>query len=465
MLETERILRNQSKLAELHPVFCSKLVTAIQEMEQAGFRPRIQEAWRSPDNQLAAFHAGTSKLKYGFHNITAPDGTKEALAADILDDDHPEDVGQAYILHLAAASLRNGLISGAFFDLTADKIASLYKALVDMNWNAPVTIGWDPLHVQVTGMTVEEAKAGKRPLEQLAVAGAGTPAAPGIPSTPGGSTSTPQTVSMKRHYRLTNLDTNQSVDYEWSAAFKPVMLLAVPYIWQTGPGAGAQRIDCGAACAVMLLGAYLNLNLTPDEFHTRCGVAGNATMSVAQVRNGLGSLGLLTDLRTGMSLQDVFNTLATGKPLITLLRYKTLNTAGLTERPFEGPHFAVAVGIDCKNIYLHDPLYTDPAAGEAHAYPLDLFWQAWKDAGSDPTMPTPERAAIIPAAGIGFRLTRRAMITAQSLNVRAAPNANSQIVASLHLNDIVEIQREMNGWGEIGEKRWISLSYTAQVSG
>jgi hypothetical protein len=63
--------------------------------------------------------------------------------------------------------------------------------------------------------------------------------------------------------------------------------------------------------------------------------------------------------------------------------------------------------MDIKNIYLHDPLGADPARNDAHPYPLDLFWKAWKGVASDPKFPGPERGAIIPLAGIGFKLPRQ----------------------------------------------------------
>jgi hypothetical protein len=215
----------------------------------------------------------------------------------------------------------------------------------------------------------------------------------------------------------------------------------------------------------MLLGVYLKLTMTPAEFHACCGIPQEALPGAAQVRSVLGSLGLLTDLRTGLSLQMLFDTLAAGKPLVTLIRYRVLSAAGLTEQPFNGLHFGVAVGMDSRNIYLHDPLYTDPAAGEAHAYPLDVFLLAWKEGASDPTLPSQVCGAIIPTAGIGFRMTRRLRITAPALHVRSTPVPNGKVVATLGLNEVVEIQREMGGWGEIRENQWISLAYTAQVPG
>ena len=122
--------------------------------------------------------------------------------------------------------------------------------------------------------------------------------------------------------------------------------------------------------------------------------------------------------------------------------------------------FAVAVGMDIKHIYLHDPLYTNPADGEAHAYPLEIFWQAWKETASDTKYPGPERAAIIPTGGIGFRLARKVMVKQASLNIRSGPGVNFPVVGSAKKGEIYEITREMGGWGAISEDRWFALQYT-----
>jgi hypothetical protein len=470
MLEADRKLRNQNMLLEMYPVFRTKVAAVLQEMESYGYRPRIQEAWRSVETQMSYYRQGLTKLQYSFHTVTGANGTKEALAADILDDDRPDGVKLPYIIHLAAAAKNNGLTTGAYFDLAPDKVAALDAAIASKNWSAPVYIGWDSLHVQITGMTPDDAKAGIRPAADVTGTTSGTTgtgSTSGTGTTGTGSTSgagtTSTTTIPSRHFRLINLDTNQSTDFEQATPLRPVTLLPVPYVSQLGVGADAHRNDCGAAAAIMLISAYLGIQMTPDDFYARFNIAGDVYLSIPQIRNAMGSLGLLTDLRANMALQDIFNTISIGKPLIVLIRYRVLSAAGLTERMFEGPHFAAAVGMDCKYIYLNDSLYTNPAVGEAHPYPLDLFWQAWKEVANDPANPNPERAAIIPTAAIGFRLTRKAKITAQTLYVRAKPNVDSPVVATLRLNDIVEIRREVGGWGEIGDNRWISLSYVVTV--
>lgn len=485
MLESERKARNATKLQELHPVFRKKIEAVLAEMESYQLRPRIQEAWRSPEDQLRAFREGRSKLEYGFHNVTAPDGTKEALAADIIDDNRPLGPKLPYILHLAAAAENQGLTTGIYFDLPPDKVANIKRALAAKDWNAPVHIGWDPLHVQVADLTIEEVRAGARPQPEGSTAATpatpaaegGTPAAPagessaaaapagGETTLPTGAASIPAPADPHlTRYRVLNSKNERVVEYDLGTALRPATLLPVPYISQLGPGADAHRNDCGAASAAMLLAAYLGIRMTPDEFYTRFNFQGDVYLSQLQIRNAMSSLGLLTDFRANLTYLDLFTFLASSKPVIALIRYKVLSEAGLTERPFQGPHFAVVVGIDCKYIYVHDPLFTDPAAGEARPYPLDIFWQAWKEVALVAELPNPERSAIIPTAGIGFRLARKVRITAATLNVRAGPGGNHPAVGVARKDEIYEVTRELNGWGEIGENRWIALTYTAAVA-
>jgi N-acetylmuramoyl-L-alanine amidase len=264
------------------------------------------------------------------------------------------------------------------------------------------------------------------------------------------------------HYKVENLDNGQSAEYTINTAFKPVTLLPVPYVSQLGIGASAHSNDCGAASAVMLLRAYLNIPMTPDDFYTKFSISGDPYLSVTQLTNAMSSLGLLTDFRSTLSVQDLFALLAAGKPCIVLLRYKVFQDAGLTEKTFEGPHFAVAVGMDIKYIYLHDPLYTDPANGNAHPYPLNLFWQAWKEVATNP-FPNPERSAIIPTNGLGLGLSRKVRVTIATLNVRSGPNTTYSVVGTLKKDQVVDIYRELSGWGDLGNNTWILLSYTVRV--
>ena len=451
MIEAQRIANNNAKLLELYPPYRPLIQAVLKEMELAGYRPRIQTAWRSIADQLDAYKRGTSKVQFGFHNVTGANGAKESLAVDIWDDDRLEQVKVDFMLHLAAAAEAQGLITGIRWDLADEDSVLIDIALQNKNWGAKIRVGYDPLHVEPVGITIQDAKAGKRPMFQNQP--------PVTPVPPAGPSQT------KKHFRVLNVDTNEAVEYNnWSTAFKPVTLLPVPYVSQLGAGADAHKNDCGAASAVMLLRAYTNSVMTPDQFYAEFSIQGDPYLSVQAIRDAMGKLGVLTNFKAGLTMADLFNTFATGKPVIVLIRYKTLEDAGLTEKHFEGPHFAVGVGMDSKYIYVHDPLYTNPLDGEAHAYPLDIFWKAWKDVALDPQFPNPERSAIIPTVGLGYPMERPVSVNIPTLNVRSGPGLTNTVVSSLRQGQVVHVIREVNGWGLIGLDQWIYLPYTLPVA-
>jgi hypothetical protein len=132
-------------------------------MEAQGFRPRIQDAWRSPEDQLAAFNRGTSHLKFGFHNVTGAGGQRESLACDVIDDDHPFAMSTHYFLALALAARAQGLETGITWDLPPALAAGVEAALAAHDLDAGVRVGFDPTHCEVMGITPKQAKAGARP--------------------------------------------------------------------------------------------------------------------------------------------------------------------------------------------------------------------------------------------------------------------------------------------------------------
>jgi len=163
MNETNRKQRNADRLTELWPSFAKEIKAVLADLESQGLRPRIQEAWRSAQDQLIAFNTGHSKLKFGFHNVTGVNGAKESLAVDMLDDDHPLNIGSEYLLRLAAAAQSQGLVTGVRWGLPKKLSDAIDAAIANKDWKAKVKVGWDPTHVQPTGITPAEAKGGKRP--------------------------------------------------------------------------------------------------------------------------------------------------------------------------------------------------------------------------------------------------------------------------------------------------------------
>lgn len=163
MNEAARIARNTQRLTTLYPSFAKRLKRVIAKLESQGLRPRIQDAWRSPEDQRLAFEAGHSKLLFGFHNVTGSDGAPQALAVDLLNDNAPLNTGRPYILRLAAAAQAEGLATGIRWGVPKAMRDAIDSAIASGNWDAPVKVGWDPLHVETAGVSVSEAKAGKRP--------------------------------------------------------------------------------------------------------------------------------------------------------------------------------------------------------------------------------------------------------------------------------------------------------------
>lgn len=162
MTESSRIERNRSELQTCHPVFRAKLAMLLAVMQAAGYRPRIQVAWRSPDDQLVAFRTGHSHVTWGFHNATAPDGTPEALAADVLDDDHPLAPSRPFLIVMAREARALGLDTGIDWDLPSNVRLALNAAIEKgAMWEGK--IGFDPTHVEISGLTVAQAHAGLRP--------------------------------------------------------------------------------------------------------------------------------------------------------------------------------------------------------------------------------------------------------------------------------------------------------------
>jgi hypothetical protein len=133
-------------------------------LEKARFRPRIQDAWRSPADQLRAFETGHSKLKFGYHNATGKNGEKEALAVDLLDDDAPNAPPVRYLLALAIAARDHRLNTGLAWGLPPALKQAVESAIVSRNSETPISkIGWDPCHIEITGVSVSDVKRGKRP--------------------------------------------------------------------------------------------------------------------------------------------------------------------------------------------------------------------------------------------------------------------------------------------------------------
>lgn len=74
------------KLLSLNILFRPKVTAVLEQLKQAGFRPKIFFGWRSVAKQEELFKQGKTKVHFSFHNAQFPDGTPNSYAVDIIDE-------------------------------------------------------------------------------------------------------------------------------------------------------------------------------------------------------------------------------------------------------------------------------------------------------------------------------------------------------------------------------------------
>jgi hypothetical protein len=202
----------------------------------------------------------------------------------------------------------------------------------------------------------------------------------------------------------------------------------------------------------MLVQAYTDQIITPSEFYKQTGQTGDLPLSFALISNTLSAKGVPVELRNGLKLADLSFILFSGRPVIALCNHAVLQAAGLTPGKSDGLHYLVVVGMDVQHAFVHDPLRKD-ASGQSQGIPWLIFYQAWSQAQGY------ERAVLVPR----LQLVRRVRVTANLLNVHSQPGANVLLAGTVSQGELFEITTQKNGWGKIGEDRWISLSNTADI--
>ena len=206
MTDADRLARNMTRLGECYYVFQGRVSAILKQMEKIGWRPRIQDAYRTPEVQEGKKLAGVSRLARGFHNLVGVTGRPESLAVDILNDDDPvwpagwqEDFPTLYqarlrfVLDLARAAAANGCRTGVSWGLDTEARVLVQKAVAGQREGLKTIVGWDPLHVEPADVTVAAALDGARPKAMApAVAGlAAVPLAPSAAVAPSGPTNCP----------------------------------------------------------------------------------------------------------------------------------------------------------------------------------------------------------------------------------------------------------------------------------
>ena len=163
MTDELRHQRNAVKLLELQPVFGARIVHLLSAMEAAGYRPRIQQAYRSLEEQQQDLAKGVSEVVWSFHNAKNEDGSPAALAVDLLDDDYPTNPRKPYMMRLAIECRALRLETGILWGLSEGPRQRLSDAIAAGQSGWVGAVGWDGCHVQPADVSLAQAKHGMRP--------------------------------------------------------------------------------------------------------------------------------------------------------------------------------------------------------------------------------------------------------------------------------------------------------------
>ncbi len=149
-----RNAENLTKLAECDLTFAGAALGILQDLESRGFRPWIRQSWRSPDDQELAFRFGQSEVLFGFHNFTGPHGEPRSFAIDIVENRDSVETSTSYAIVLAGVARRRGLTTGILWGLSDSERQIVNRAVEEGRHPRAMKIGWDPCHVEPSGVSV-----------------------------------------------------------------------------------------------------------------------------------------------------------------------------------------------------------------------------------------------------------------------------------------------------------------------
>jgi hypothetical protein len=164
--DDQRTERLKQLMRECHPVFRKRIINIYKEMEDDGWRPRVQDAWRSTAKTKELHKMGLTTVKWSFHNAMTPNGIPESLAIHIYDDDatNPADPSRKFLMRLAYFSKKYNCRTGIAFGLPRALQNKLNEAIRwgETEWLPPKKIGWDACHVEPADLTLKLARTGVR---------------------------------------------------------------------------------------------------------------------------------------------------------------------------------------------------------------------------------------------------------------------------------------------------------------
>lgn len=166
--------RNMAMTREVYFRLRPQVRRILHSMKRRGWRPRVQQAWRSPAEQLRKLKKKTSKVAWSFHNATRRmTGKPEALAVDVIDDKKLYRPPKLFWFHLAQLAQKNGMETGIAWGVKGKAKREAIQEAIDFSmildperfarYTKKIRIGWDPGHCQPAGVKLSAARKGWRP--------------------------------------------------------------------------------------------------------------------------------------------------------------------------------------------------------------------------------------------------------------------------------------------------------------
>jgi hypothetical protein len=179
--------------------------------------------------------------------------------------------------------------------------------------------------------------------------------------------------------------------------FAPTAYLGVPYKPQWTPTANVRRGDCGPACIAMIV-PFLTIYIpTVDQAAASCGQSATGSGSLytnhAQLRQGAAAYDVTLVTRSPyrkpqLDMELLEESLEAGLPSIALIHYgvlrdetnKRTDYVKNQDQNYDRGHWVVVIGMDKKDVYIHDPDFygTREQDGNARAVPRFAFFEALK---------------------------------------------------------------------------------------
>lgn len=155
---------------------------------------------------------------------------------------------------------------------------------------------------------------------------------------------------------------------------------------------GKPNNDCGPACIIMLLYAYLKaVTQTIDGLYAAYGLPDEG-LAVSTIAAILADQGVPNERDTG-SLPDLRQWIDERRPPVLLIDYSPIHEASLNQIEYHGGHYVVVTGYDAGGFTVHDPYGWGTSL--AHKYwPNAVMDDAWGTHGQY------NYTAIVPAGGI-----------------------------------------------------------------